>query len=216
VLTFVLDMLKGMVPTIVGGFALGTIANPGTSNAMAIAWLAFGVAAFMGHLFPVWLRFKGGKGVATGFGALLGVFPLLTIPALVAIGAWALSVRVTRYVGLSSCIGAATLPISTIFIAPISRAAGLFYSPASGMTESVVSPHSFWPNWGVLWPYLSVSALLGGFVIYRHRANFARIREGTEPKVPTRAQRAAAKAAKREPAPAAPASADPTAPASSR
>lgn len=196
VLTFGLDMLKGMIPAIVGGFLLGTIANPGTSNVMALAWLAIGCAAFMGHLFPIWLGFKGGKGVATGFGTLLGIFPLLTLPAVVAVIVWAISVRLTRYVGLSSCIGAMSLPLSTIFIAPMSKAVGFFYKPVSGMSESVVSADSMWPNWSVLWPYLAMSTVLAVFVVVRHRSNFARIRAGTEPKVATREQRAAAKAAR--------------------
>jgi glycerol-3-phosphate acyltransferase PlsY len=175
VLTFLLDMLKGCLPVVAGGFMLGTIARHDTSNALAGAWLAFGVAAFMGHLFSIFLRFRGGKGVATGFGAVLGVFPILTIPAIISIVVWAISVKVTRYIGFSSCIAGLLLPIWTIFLPAASAAIGFFHgSPA---------PQSIWPDWSMLWPYFTVSMALALFVVYRHRANFARMLAGTEIRV---------------------------------
>jgi glycerol-3-phosphate acyltransferase PlsY len=64
-------------------------------------------AAILGHVFPVWLRFKGGKGVAVAGGAMIGLAPLPTIIALVL---WAIIVGVTRYVSVGSIIAAACFP----------------------------------------------------------------------------------------------------------
>jgi acyl phosphate:glycerol-3-phosphate acyltransferase len=82
-LTLVLDALKGTFAVVVGAFAFG-----------GWAALAAAVGAFLGHLFPVWLSFKGGKGVATFLGCLIGVaWPA----ALVFAAAWLLVAFVTRY-----------------------------------------------------------------------------------------------------------------------
>ena len=68
--------------------------------------VAAGLAAFLGHLFPVYLRLRGGKGVATGAGV---VAVLLPIPALAALFAWIAVVSATRYVSLSSLTAAVVL-----------------------------------------------------------------------------------------------------------
>ena len=82
-----------------------------------------GVLAVLGHMYPVWLRFRGGKGVATGAGAFLPLAPLATVCALAAFG---LALAVTRYVSLSSIIGTTTLAVLAFFSGPppvVSRAA---------------------------------------------------------------------------------------------
>jgi glycerol-3-phosphate acyltransferase PlsY len=63
-------------------------------------WLACAVAAVLGHVFTPWLKFKGGKGVATAFGALMGVFPVLTIVGAIALGVYLLSLWRTRIVSI--------------------------------------------------------------------------------------------------------------------
>ena len=71
-----------------------------------------GLSVFLGHLFSIFLKFKGGKGVATGF----GVFSLLMpIPTLLSLGIFALTLRVSGYVSLSSLLAAISLPIFSIF-----------------------------------------------------------------------------------------------------
>ena len=65
-----------------------------------------GVSAFLGHLFPVYLRFRGGKGVATGAGAVAVLVPL---PTLAAVLAWLVVVSASRYVSLASLVAAAVL-----------------------------------------------------------------------------------------------------------
>ena len=102
VLTLLLDGLKGWLPVMLVkwlggpyGLAEGTIA-------------AVGFAAFLGHLFPVFFRFKGGKGVATAAGVLFGVDWLL---ALATLATWAIVVFFTRYSSLASMVSAAFAPL---------------------------------------------------------------------------------------------------------
>ncbi|MCA3004227.1 MAG: glycerol-3-phosphate 1-O-acyltransferase PlsY [bacterium] len=187
VLTFLLDGLKGFAPVFIAGFALGTVNRPDAPVLLAWAWLSFGIAAILGHLYSPFLKFKGGKGVATGFGALLAVFPLLSLPALAAIVVWAISVKTTRYMGFSSCIAAVTLPLFTFAVIPFGNAIGLFAQrdPAAG-------PGPTWP----LWPYMTAGLIMAMLVVMRHRSNLKRMLEGTEPKVKSRSERQAEKAAR--------------------
>ncbi|MGO9357655.1 MAG: glycerol-3-phosphate 1-O-acyltransferase PlsY [Xanthobacteraceae bacterium] len=96
--TLIGDMLKGTAAVIIAGLAAGPQA------AMAAA-----LGAFLGHLFPVWLRFKGGKGVATYIGVLLGLF----WPGAVAFCAiWVATAVTTRYSSLSALVASAVTPLS--------------------------------------------------------------------------------------------------------
>ncbi len=91
------DMLKGTVAVVIAGYLWGP-------NAAMLA----GLGAFLGHLFPVWLKFKGGKGVATYIGVLLGLF----WPAAAVFGAlWIATALTTRYSSLSALIAAFVTPI---------------------------------------------------------------------------------------------------------
>jgi acyl phosphate:glycerol-3-phosphate acyltransferase len=102
--TFLLDMLKGSLAVYLGALAaIHFMPSTSPRNLEALAALC----AVLGHMFPVWLRFKGGKGVATGFGVFLVAAPLA---ALAAIGVFALVVLLTRYVSLGSVLGAASFP----------------------------------------------------------------------------------------------------------
>lgn len=103
ILVFVLDFLKGAVPVLLSRLVPEmeeTGLYPETLPVLA------GIAAFVGHLFPVYLRFKGGKGVATGAGVIAVLVPVLTV---VVLGAWGLVLAVTRYVSLASLSAAALL-----------------------------------------------------------------------------------------------------------
>jgi acyl phosphate:glycerol-3-phosphate acyltransferase len=103
--TFVLDALKGASAVYIGGL-IGILLAPDAQlrNMQALAALS----AVIGHVFPVWLRFKGGKGVATGFGVFLVAAPT---SALGAIAVFALVLLLTRYVSLASILGAASFPL---------------------------------------------------------------------------------------------------------
>lgn len=114
-LAFVLDAAKGAVAALI---AQRSGLGP------ALASLA-AVAAIVGHMYPVWLRFRGGKGVATGAGAFLPLAPVATV---VALAAFALAVALTRYVSVGSMLGAVTLAVAAGFTGvpgPVVAAAAL-------------------------------------------------------------------------------------------
>jgi len=97
-LTLLADVLKGAAPVALAVYA-----------GWPDAWVAaIAVAAALGHIFPVYLKFKGGKGVATMFGAML---PWLPWAALAALFVWLLSLKITHYVSLSSILAGCALPI---------------------------------------------------------------------------------------------------------
>ena len=108
--TFLLDMLKGCTAVWIGGL-LGTLLMPGTPLRSVQALAA--LVAVLGHMFPVWLRFRGGKGVATGFGVFLVAAPWA---ALAAITVFVLVLALTRYVSLASILGAASFPLFACFM----------------------------------------------------------------------------------------------------
>jgi glycerol-3-phosphate acyltransferase PlsY len=108
--TFLLDMLKGSAA--VGlGWLLGSHLAPSipVRDLEALAALC----AVLGHMFPIWLRFRGGKGVATGFGVFLAATPWA---ALAAISVFALVLLLSRYVSLASILGAISFPIFAWFL----------------------------------------------------------------------------------------------------
>jgi glycerol-3-phosphate acyltransferase PlsY len=158
---FVLDLCKGLGPVLAYHLsAAGPGFAAGQAWLAALAWLAVGVAAVLGHIFPVWLKFKGGKGVATSLGALLGYYPVLTVPALIAAVIWLVVTKATAYVGLASVVAAVAMPVLAV-------AFGL----AVGRDPGEVAV------------YGGVCALLAALVVVRHRGNLARLRAGTEAKV---------------------------------
>ena len=111
--TFLLDVLKGCAAVYLGGL-LGQLL---VSHTLGIGPLrnfqALGaLCAVLGHMFPVWLRFRGGKGVATGFGVFLVAAP---IAALAAITVFFLVILISRYVSLGSILGAASFPLFAWF-----------------------------------------------------------------------------------------------------
>jgi glycerol-3-phosphate acyltransferase PlsY len=111
ILTFLLDGSKGYAAVAVADF-LGRNQGPATINHLPI--LA-GLFVILGHMFPVWLRFKGGKGVATAFGAFLALCPLAALSAFVL---WLAIVALTRYVSLASILAALVLPFLTLWLSP--------------------------------------------------------------------------------------------------
>src|SRR5262245_51305778 len=122
-------------------------------NSPEIFGILAAISSVIGHSFPIWLRFKGGKGVATSAGALFGLAP---IAALLGAAIWMLTFWFTRYVSVASIAAAAALPFSILITTWLSRTAGksLFY----------------------------LSACLAAVVIWRHRSNLSRLMRGTEPR----------------------------------
>ena len=156
---FVLDVLKGLVPTLTAGLIAGVAGSFDVAPNLAWAWLAVMAASILGHIFSPWIGFKGGKGVATGLGSLLAVFPLLTIPAVAAAIAWIVTIKCSKFVSLSSIIAAITLPIATALLLMLGA-----------------------PDTNPL-PWLTVTSLLAGLVVLRHRSNIKRLLNGTEPRI---------------------------------
>lgn len=104
---FGLDVLKGLVPVV----AFPIVAKTDTASAGFFAmWLAVGIAAILGHVFPVYLNFRGGKGVATSFGVALGVWPYFTVCAVIALLVWVACVLKWRYISLASICAGADIP----------------------------------------------------------------------------------------------------------
>lgn len=111
-LTFLLDMLKGCAAVWLGGLLgswLMPTADPRDAQALAA------IFAVLGHMFTCWLRFRGGKGVATGFGVFLVASPW---SALAAIGVFSLVLALSHYVSLASILGALAFPIFAWFFPP--------------------------------------------------------------------------------------------------
>jgi glycerol-3-phosphate acyltransferase PlsY len=146
---FAIDMLKGFAAVRLA-FVLVNRWPDAKPYAEYIAILA-ALMSVAGHIFPIWLRFKGGKGVATSAGALIGLMPL-AVPLVFFV--WIIVFEITRYVSLASIIGAIALPII----------AGL------------LARWKFIDTWALIYFSLLIMAL----VLWRHRSNFSRLLKGTE------------------------------------
>ncbi|RUL86735.1 glycerol-3-phosphate 1-O-acyltransferase PlsY [Tautonia sociabilis] len=151
VLVMLLDLAKGLGPTL--GFPAAV--EELTGRAVPLLAVPVALAAIVGHNYPVYLRFRGGKGVATSLGAVLALDP--TAAAAAAVG-FLVVLAITRYVSMSSILG------GTVFVAVhFSRYRGP-WSASDAATASLI-------------------VVLYLMLIYRHRSNLRRIREGTESKV---------------------------------
>ncbi len=146
-LTLVLDVAKGSLAV--------WLAGRWADGSFSIRWMmAAAVAAVVGHMFPVWLRFRGGKGVATGLGVFL---PICWEAVLAAAVIWLFVVGYWRYSSLGSIFAAAALPILV----------HLFYAP-----------HHAPPTYVTLG-----TILISLLVLLKHRSNMQRLVAGKEPRL---------------------------------
>jgi glycerol-3-phosphate acyltransferase PlsY len=169
-LCFVLDLGKGAVPVLVAGRISGTLGKWSVDIPAETSWLwlAVAVAALTGHMASVFLKFRGGKGVATTFGALLALWPTLGIPALLAFAVWVVAVRLTKIVSLASMIAAVVVPWATLGLL---IAAPLPDDLSTGsLTARMIPP-------------MIVSIGIAALVLWRHRSNFRRLLSGTENRI---------------------------------
>ena len=156
-LCLILDILKGLIPTLIAGRLL--VAQP-IDAMMLLRWILVGVAAVLGHMLPIYLKFRGGKGVATTVGVALGIFPYYTV---------AMGAALVLY----ACVRFGTGMVS-----------------AGSITIAIVFPAAFFAYLGfddemsldVYWPLAGVAALLGLLIIIRHSGNIARLLHGEEMK----------------------------------
>ena len=146
-LALLLDALKGMLPVL-----LARLWTAGSPNSLHIQ-VVTGILAILGHMFPVWLKFKGGKGVATGLGVALVLSP---ISSLWALGAYLLGFGITRVSSVGSLIAAVTFP------------AAEWIRTGHGMFSA--------EHWSLGVFSLAIPAL----IIVRHRSNIARLLQGKE------------------------------------
>jgi acyl phosphate:glycerol-3-phosphate acyltransferase len=150
IFTLVLDAFKGSIAVLVARVMLGPSVN--------VDWLiaVAAIATIAGHIFPVWLGFRGGKGVATGVGVFLVLAP---IPLLCAGVLFVAIVVLTRYVSLGSIVAAATIPLfvwlQSVFVEPVADLRPLLVAAIAG-------------------------ALL---ILFAHRKNITRLRQGTEAQI---------------------------------
>ncbi len=117
---FLLDFAKGIVPVLISRKLLGA-----ESSGQDLVPILAGSAAILGHTFPIFLRFKGGKGVATTFGVIAAV----ALPAALAAGlAWIILYLTTRTVSMASLAAGITLPLGTCFLDPPTPLSHLVFS----------------------------------------------------------------------------------------
>ncbi len=162
-IVFAFDVLKGLLPTLAVGFWIPSQAASFDSSSLSgqTAWLVGGMCCVLGHSFPVYLRFNGGKGVATSLGVILGIYPYMSLAGVLAFFVWAVVLWFTRTVSLASIFAAISLPI-------------------------FVTLCMFWHGFNVVVghaPMIVFAILIAGLVLYRHRANIARLRDGSESRI---------------------------------
>ena len=181
----ILDMGKGAGSVLVAGSIFDFLGRRPASIDPEVAvlnqtemwlWLAVACAAVAGHMCSPLLAFRGGKGVATGFGAMVAMWEVLTFPALGAIVVWYGVLRLTKYVSAASILAAVSLPLGYALSVLPRDALDL---PLSASIDQVRAA----------WPPLAVTTLMAAVVVYKHRGNIARLRRGEEPKVRGSARR---------------------------
>jgi glycerol-3-phosphate acyltransferase PlsY len=147
ILTLILDVIKGVFVVFLAGI-LSDGLFPFADWTIAFA----GVLAILGHIFPVWLRFRGGKGVATALGVFLMLEPIVVVIALVV---FAITFALTRYVSLASLVAISSITIAILAL-------------------TLFDPFEL--------PNAIAALLSAGLVIFAHRANIQRLIAGSEPK----------------------------------
>ncbi|HHT9131669.1 MAG TPA: glycerol-3-phosphate 1-O-acyltransferase PlsY [Candidatus Tripitaka californicus] len=150
---FLMDMLKGLMPVYLASSYVGAVAGPLPTAVYPLAILC-GLGAILGHVFPVYLRFQGGKAAATSFGVLIWLAPKAL---LIAFATWGVTVLITRYVSLGSIMGAVSFCVVMVT---------LYHEPfGQGL-------------------YLTLfSFIIAALVILRHKENISRLLAGTERKI---------------------------------
>jgi acyl phosphate:glycerol-3-phosphate acyltransferase len=175
---FILDAAKGFVPVLAAAVLIRYW--NGLSFAVRPAWqplpgwapLITGGMCLMGHLFPIWLKgLRGGKGVATGFGAVLGFWPLYTLAAVAGGTFFVLMLMVYRYISLAS------MTASMVFVGVVAWLG--WYDPLAD-TFLGIETKMTWPQ---LWPLIVVAGAFSLSIVIRHRANIVRLMKGTEPQL---------------------------------
>ena len=141
---FALDFFKGFLPSYLMMFVITLPTDAGVILAI--------LGTFLGHIFPIYLKFKGGKGVATGTGALLAISPLATITGFII---WVIIFKTTRYASATSIIATVLVSVLTTVFSAIN-----IYHLSVSLQVFV--------------------AIIGAIAIIKHKSNIARLINGTE------------------------------------
>ncbi len=148
----VVDVLKGSSAVLLAKALLQPIAITAGSDWWVVA---AGLAALAGHIWPIWLGWRGGKAVATGLGLLLGLVPAVGLACL---GVFLTTLTLSRIVSLSSVVAALSLPLLML---------SAFAAEGTGLRLA----------------YLGLALLTSVLVLWRHRSNLQRLLAGTEPRL---------------------------------
>ncbi len=151
-------MLKGLLPMLAAGWLLRRGRVEPLNHHEYIIWLGVGFATIIGHMFSIFIGFKGGKGVATSCGVLLGLWPYYTLPGIVAVAIWIASFMIWRYISLASIIGSLAFPLAYAGIGSAMK----------------------WDVLGEQHPLLIFAVIVAALIVYKHRSNITRLRAGTE------------------------------------
>jgi glycerol-3-phosphate acyltransferase PlsY len=157
---FLLDLLKGFLPVMAAGLVMRWWGMLFIVPSSAWLWLAVAVATVIGHVFPVWLKFKGGKGVATALGALMGIWPIITLPMLAALIVWLIVLGLTSFVSVASIVAALSAPLWL----------------CAFLLHQHQNPRDFTA-------FFAVTTLLAIVIVYTHRSNIKRVIAGDEKKM---------------------------------
>ncbi len=152
------DVLKGVISIFIVRFAFLWLAGIDTTvleNSMSYVGFVSAVAAILGHVFPVFYGFKGGKGILVSVSVLMAVE---WIPACLLLGIFIIVVAITRYVSLGSCIAAVLYPFTVLIY-------GL-----------IISDPCVYIN-------MILAAMIGALIIFMHRGNIVRLKNHTEKKL---------------------------------
>lgn len=156
--TLLLDGLKGTFAVLIGQYFMTFDAG-----------MAAGAGAVVGHMFPVWLKFKGGKGVATSLGVIIGIFPPV---GLLTCLLWIITAAALRFSSLAALTAIGFSPVIAWF----------FSKDFTGQRELPDGSTIYFFNHHLNFlPYLC--AVMAALVFYKHRENIERLRNGTEPKI---------------------------------
>lgn len=158
ILTFLCDVLKGFLACYMGEYVFEFI-NSQLHTALsypAVGAYLCGLACMIGHVFPFFFGFKGGKGVATSVGIFAVCCPWAMV---IGLSTWGITLLISKYVSLGSVFGAVAVVLSAIIIT---------------LSDAAVP---------VIWPQIILSLAMGTLVIVKHKSNIERLMAGTESKV---------------------------------
>ena len=147
---FLFDFIKGILAVKVSALIHGN--GAGWTIDSDLLGIVGGTCSVIGHSYPIWLRFKGGKGVATSGGVVIALMPWV---ALIAGLVWIIMFQVFRYVSLASIVAVLSMPIAAAILFETSHLASAFF-------------------------YFSIGLAL--IVVIRHRSNLSRLIKGEEPR----------------------------------